>query len=123
MARTEIPHSDLVANGDLADPAGTTLNAGPTNGHFINRAEPEKTVLRITTNAAGGGDITLAAGDNPPALASGQGSTAFTVAESSTVWLGPFESGRYLQNDGQLLIDVAAGAAGTITAFRVPRNT
>lgn len=120
MARTAVPYSDLVPNGELDDPAGTTLNDGASNGHTISSAEPELTVLRIV--ATTGGDITIVAGDYPPALASGQGDFVHTVGVE-TVWLGPFESGRFLQNDGTLLIDVEASTAGTITAFKVPRNT
>lgn len=120
MARTEITYSDWVPNGELDDPAGIALNAGAGNGHFIDVAEPEKTVIRVVASA--GGDITVVAGDYPPAIASGQGNFVHAVG-IETVWLGPFESGRFLQGDGQLLIDVEAGATGTITAFKMPRNT
>lgn len=123
MARTEVEYSDLVANSDLDDPSGTALNDGEGEGHFIAAAEPEKTVLRVTTAAGGGGDIIVVAGDHPPALAAGQGDLVVAVSAESTAWLGPFESGRFIQNDGQLLIDVESGGDGTITAFRVPRDT
>lgn len=123
MARTEVSYSNLTANSSLDDPGGTSLNAGDGNGHFVADAEPEETVLRVVTTADNGGDVTVAAGSSPPALAAGQGGATFTIGGASTVWLGPFESGRFLQSDGRLHIDVASGVAGTITAFHVPRDT
>lgn len=120
MARTAVAYSDLTPNADTDDPAGTALNAGASNGHVINDAFPELTVLRVEASA--GGDITIKAGDYPPALAAGQGDLVVAVG-IETRWIGPFESGRFIRSDGTMLIDVETGAAGTITAFRVPRNT
>lgn len=121
MARTAVPYSALVANGNLADPAGTNLDA--TNDHVINAAEPERTLLRVTNTHGSDHAITIKAGDYPPALASGQGDKAVTVAATTGVqWIGPLESGRFLQNDGTMHIDVEASHAGTITAFRLPRG-
>lgn len=123
MARTELEYDDFVANSELADPAGSAINDGAGEGHFIEAAEPEKTLLRVVTAAGGGGDITVVAGDYPPALASGQGDLVVTLGAEETNWLGPFESGRFMRGDGRLHIDFESGADGTITAFRVPRNT
>lgn len=123
MARTAVPYSSLLPNADLADPAGTATNAGTGNGHSIARAVPELTLLRVVAGSTGG-NVTIKAGANPPAIAAGQGDLVVAVANSATRWLGPFESGRFLQADGSLLVDIATGfVAGTITAFRVPRNT
>lgn len=129
MARTAVAYSSLVPNGDMADPAGTATNAGTGNGHVIpaagpnGRAVPELTVLRVVAGATGG-NVTVKAGTNPPALAAGQGDLVVAVANSATRWIGPFESGRFLQSDGTILVDIATGfVAGTITAFKVPRNT
>lgn len=129
MARTAVAYSNLLPNADIADPAGTALNPGAGNGHTIPtagpnaKAVPELTLLRVTVGATGG-DITVLAGDNPPALASGLGNLVVNVAANTTRWIGPFESGRFLQNDGTLLVDVASAVVpGTITAFKVPRNT
>jgi hypothetical protein len=123
MARTPVPYSNLLANDDIADPAGTALNPGAGNGHSIAASVPEQTVLRVVSTAASEIDITVLAGDKPPALAAGQGNLVIPVAAGATRWIGPVESGRFLQNDGTLLIDVETGATGTITAFKVPRYT
>lgn len=123
MARTAVPYSNLVPNASLADPAGTATNAGTGNGHSIAAAFPELTLLRVVAGATGG-NVTVKAGTLPLAIASGQGDLVVAVANSATAWIGPFESGRFLQNDGSLLVDIATGfVAGTITAFKVPRNT
>ncbi|MEU1805843.1 hypothetical protein [Streptomyces sp. NPDC019937] len=129
MARTAVAYSNLIPNGNLADPAGTATNAGAGNGHVIPATQPgadalpELTILRVTAGATGG-NVTVKAGTNPPAIAAGQGDLVVAVANSATQWIGPFESGRFLQNDGSMLVDIATGfVAGTITAFRVPRNT
>ncbi|MFI2431983.1 hypothetical protein [Streptomyces sp. NPDC018693] len=122
MATTAVPYSDLVANGNLAQPAGTTLVVAPTNNMQISDALPEQTVLRVV-NTGVEQDITIKAGDNPPALAAGQGDLVVTVAATTGVqFIGPFESGRFLQSDGSMLIE-AETVDGTITAFKVPRYT
>ena len=118
-ARTAVPYSLLVANSSLADPAGTALDA--TNDHVISAAKPEQTVLRVTNTHGSDHVITIKAGDNPPAWAAGLGDLTVTVAATSGVqWIGPFESGRFLQNDGTMHVDVVTDHTGTITAFLVP---
>jgi hypothetical protein len=120
MARTAVAYSSLVGNSSLADPAGTT--ADPTNGHTIAASEPERTLLRIKNTDTGAHNVTIKAGTYPPALASVQGDLIVSCPASSTIWLGPFESGRFIQKDGSLNVDLAAGTAGTVTAFLVPRS-
>lgn len=120
MARAAIAYDDLVPNGSLADPAGTALVAGAGNGGQISSAKPELTVLRVVC-AATGGTITLLAGTYPPALASGQGDYGEAILANATEFLGPFESGRFLQSDGSLIFET--DQVMTVTAFLVPRNT
>lgn len=120
MARTAVPYSALTGNGSTADPAGTTADA--TNGHTIAASEPERTLLRIKNTDTNPHNATIKAGTYPPALASVQGDLVVAVAASTTVWVGPFESGRFIQKDGSLNVDLATGLAGTVTAFLVPRS-
>jgi hypothetical protein len=122
MARTAVPYSNLVANSNLTDPAGTTIDQA--NGMYIAAARPELTLLRVANTNGSNRVVTIKAGPNPPALAAGQGDLAVTVAATTGVqWIGPFESGRFIQSDGTINIDFAASFAGTITAFKVPRGT
>ncbi|MFJ2209334.1 hypothetical protein [Streptomyces microflavus] len=123
MARTAVPYSSLLPNADIADPAGTATNAGVGNGHTIAKALPELTVLRVVAGSTGG-NVTIKAGQNPPAIAAAMGDLVVAVGNNATRWIGPFESGRFIQADGSLLVDIANGfVAGTITAFKIPRNT
>ncbi len=123
MATTQLTYSALVPNGNLLQPAGTTLVAAPTNNMQLAGARPELTVLRVSnTDDDTALTLTVKAGDNPPALAAGQGDLAVTVAFGTVQLIGPFESGRFLQSDGSMMIE-SSTTTGTITALRVPRNT
>lgn len=120
MARDAVAYSDLVPNGVLADPSGTALTSGDANGGQIADAVPELTVLRVVCGATGG-DFVVLAGDNPPALAAGQGDRTETFTANEVNFVGPFESGRFVQSDGSM--EFTCTQAMTVTALRVPRNT
>jgi hypothetical protein len=129
MARTAVPYSNLVPNGELADPAGTAVTSGAGNGGQIpdvspnrRQAVPELTILRVANASGSTGTVTVKAGAYPPGVASGQGDfTTTNVLTATSRWIGPFESGRFLQADGSLIVETSQ--AMTITAFKVPRNT
>ncbi|MFJ4987901.1 hypothetical protein ACIP9H_29370 [Streptomyces sp. NPDC088732] len=121
MARTSVPYSNLVPNSSLADPAGTAVTSGAGNGGQVANAFAELTLLRVSNASGGSGTATVLAGSQPLAIASGQGNLAVTVANSATQWIGPVESGRFLQNDGSLIVETSV--AMTVTAFKIPRNT
>ncbi|QFR00723.1 hypothetical protein F9278_36200 [Streptomyces phaeolivaceus] len=122
MATTDVAYSNLVANGNLVQPAGTTLVAAPTNNMRIVKAVPEYTVLRVSnTDDDTALTLTVKAGDNPPALAAGQGDLAVSIAFGTVRFIGPFESGRFIQSDGSMLIE-STTTTGTITALRIPRS-
>ncbi|MCZ4605369.1 hypothetical protein O3S80_16760 [Streptomyces sp. Lzd4kr] len=122
MATTDVPYSNLVANGNLVQPAGTTLVAAPTNNMRIVDAVPEYTVLRVSnTDDDTALTLTVKAGDNPPALAAGQGDLAVSIAFGTVRFIGPFESGRFIQSDGSMMIE-SSTTTGTITALRIPRS-
>lgn len=120
MARTAVTYTTVPGNTGLAQPAGVAVDVA--NGHVIENAECERTLLRVTNTAGTDKVVTIKAGDYPPALAAGLGDLAVTVAATSGVqFIGPFESGRFLQNDGSLHIDLATGHTGTITALKLPK--
>lgn len=123
MATTQISYTEPTPNGAGATLDAETLVAAPTDNMQIQNAEPEQTILVVTNTDGGGGtvDITVKAGPNPPALAGGQGDLVETVADGDTVYIGPFESGRFLQSDGSLLIESDA-TTGTIGALFVSRK-
>lgn len=130
MARAALAYSVTVPNGALADPAGTATVAGAGNGLQIPsvpsagavvKSLPELTILRVSNASGGSGTVTLKAGVQPLAIASGLGDLTATVANSATSWLGPFESGRFIQNDGSMIIE--SSVVMTVTAFQIKRNT
>lgn len=126
MARTAITPRALVANGSLDSVTGpTTIDSTlVTNGVVINSAEPERLILRVANTEGSTNVVTVRKGDNPPALAAGQGDLAVTVAATSGIrYLGPFESGKYLQGDGTMEVDFETGMTGTIDVLLLPRAT
>jgi hypothetical protein len=126
MARTAVPYSNLVANGELADPAGTAVTSGAGNGAQIpdvspNRRQsvPELTLIRLANASGSTGTATVLAGTNPPGMAAGQGNfTTTNILTATSRWIGPFESGRFLQSDGSIIVETTQ--AMTVTAFRIP---
>lgn len=125
MARTAAPYNTLIANGNLVDPAGVSSVAGAGNGVQVpattgGGSSPELTVLRVANASGGSGTISVLPGALPLAIASGQGALVVTVANTTTQWVGPFESGRFIQNDGSLIAETSV--AMTVTAFKVPRR-
>lgn len=121
MPRTAVAYSNLVPNGALADPAGTALSSGAGNGGQVANSFAELTLFRVSNASGGSGTATLLAGAQPAAIASGQGNLAVTVANGAVQWIGPVESGRFVQSDGSLIVETSV--AMTLTAFKIPRNT
>jgi hypothetical protein len=120
MARTAIPVTDLTTVSSLADPAGTT--ADPTNGHTVTGVRSEVLLFRVSNTTAGSLNATLRAGTQPLAPSSGVGDLVVAVGATSTKWITPAESARFIQSDGSVSLDLQAGFAGTVTAFRVNRR-
>ncbi|MDQ3578183.1 MAG: hypothetical protein M3443_11410 [Actinomycetota bacterium] len=120
MARTNVPKSLWVGNSNLADPAGTALD--PTNDHVIAAAPSDRLMLRVTNTHSSAHPVVVKAGAYPPAIASGQGDLSVSVAATTGVqWIGPLESGRFIQADGSIYVDIEAAHAGTVTAFVMPK--
>lgn len=130
MARAALAYSNLVPNSNLVDPAGVATVAGAGNGlqvpsvptpPAVVTSKPELTLLRVSNASGGSGTVTVKAGALPLDAAAGLGDLVVTVANSATQWLGPFESGRFVQNDGSLIVE--SSVVMTVTAIKVPRNT
>lgn len=128
MAKVALAYNNLISNGNLVDPSGTASVAGAGNGFSVpdispNRRQslPEFTLLRVSNASGGSGTVSVLAGTNPPNVAAGQGALTVTVANSTTQWVGPFESNRFIQADGSLQIE--SSVVMTVTAFRVPATS
>lgn len=133
MARTNLPLTTLVPNSGIAVPAGTTIDqsngmniqipantipAAPDTDNLVlvvaNSVAAPKTVI---VRAGAGGGVTPGA-----AFRAGLGDLTVTVAASSSAYVGPLESARFLQLDGSLNVDFGASAAGTIIALIMPER-
>lgn len=126
MARTAITPRALVANGNLTGAAGsTTIDATlVSNGATVARAKPELMLIRVTNTEGSTNTVTIKAGDSPPALAAGLGDLVVTVAATTGVqYIGPVESGRFIQDDGSISIDFESGMTGAIDILTFPRGT
>lgn len=116
MARTNIPLSAFVANGSLANPAGTAGDA--VNGHNITGTKLEKLIIRVVNGGGGAINAIVRAGVAPPALEAGQGDLTVAVGAGATAYIGPFTSGRFMQKDGSLNLDLSGATSVTVTAFQ-----
>lgn len=129
MPRTAVVPRALVPNGNLIGTTGaTTIDATlVTNGVVVDSAKPELMLIRVTNTEGSTNTVTIKAGDNPPAIAAGLGDLVVTVAATSGVqYIGPFESGRFIQGGadmGDLHIDFETGMTGAIDILTFPRNT
>jgi hypothetical protein len=109
--------SEAFATAEVAD----TLDK--TNDHRILDGESAgKMILIFHVSAATASDtITLVAGTDDPAFRSGLGDLVYTCAGGAVeVVIGPIETARYIQSNGEIHIDLAgATIAGTVEAFQV----
>lgn len=125
MARTEIVPTKLVPNSSVALPAGV---AGQADGHFISTdtrtgvrdtVRTDDVVLHVTV-ANATTNVTVKAGQDPVAIAAALGDLVTACPVGTTV-IGPFESGRFLRNDGRIHIDYATPANVNIKVLAHPR--
>lgn len=124
MARTAVTINTVTQNTALSNPTETAIDA--TNSHVLSPGSTplEEIFLRIVNTTASTKTVTVKAGVNPPALAAGQGDLVVSLTAGNVtpqVAIVQLESGRFLQSDGTVNVDIAASTTGTITAFRVAR--
>jgi hypothetical protein len=129
---TAITLTDCVANGAVAQPAANVLDTG-TAAVTLPLAAGGKTdriILEVKNTAAAALKVELLAGDNPPAQRAGIGDAILVAAaaQNAVNIFGPFESGRFIQNDatskGRLDVKFtpASGTIGVeIRAYRLPK--
>lgn len=126
---TAITVRDLVANGSLADPTGDALDTGTIAVKLpcLLAGKTGRVVFRVTNTAVANLTVTAEAGDDPPAGRQGIGAfTSGNIAQNAVLWLGPFESARFVQQDGtagrlDLTFTPASGTiACSVQCFRLP---
>ena len=108
----------LSPNAGTAAPSQTA--SGSTNIVSTASTPLEEIVIKAVVTTATT-NVTVKAGDHPPALSAGQGDLV-VAATVGTHYIGPFTSARFLQSDGTLNVDVATAANVTLAALRLPRT-
>ena len=116
---------DLVANDELADPTPDALDTGsaPVTLPCALGGVTDRVIYRVKNLAAADLLVTVESGDNPPAMRAPLGDYASTaLAQNAIRWLGPFESGRFVDEDGDMNLTFTPGATinAQVTAFRLP---
>jgi hypothetical protein len=86
----------------------------------------DRLILEIINTAGAALTVTIKAGDNPPSPLAADLAVALAATGGGTAKriIGPFESARFLQDDGTVLVNFLAASstpAGTIRAYRLPK--
>jgi hypothetical protein len=117
MPRTSVALTALTLNDGVV--SGATA-VDPTNGHTIPvGGETSNIVLEVNNTAGASKNVTIKAGNNPPALRSGIGDKVIAVT-NGTRKLITVESARFVQADGAIYVDLEAAITGTIAAYQIP---
>lgn len=122
MATTALTPTVLTVNASAAEPTGTATVAGAGNGLVIANASPEQTIFRVVGTNAGNAIVKAGGyiGADPGAISAGQGDLTVAIGSGSVVEIGPFESARFQQKDGSLILE--SSAVLTVQAFKVNRH-
>jgi hypothetical protein len=122
MARTAVTPVAVAANaGTDVKSATVSVALDPTNGHSIaTNGRTGRYLIHVKNTAAGAKNITVLAGDNPPAWMAGVGNLVVAVALTSGEQMIVVEAARFAQSDGAIHVDVEAATTGTIAVYQVP---
>lgn len=114
MARTAVTPRALARGASVLQDAGVSLD--PTNGHVIAgpSVSGQAVLLDIDSTFGGAKTFTIKAGAWPGS----QDKVVSLNATRATIML----TSDYAQADGSFLVDVAAGATGTIRAATIPHH-
>lgn len=122
MAVTAVTLTELTLNEASADlpAAGWTAIATGADGFSLDMSGVGAPVVLGFLDGGAADNITITAGDRPPAQLQGQGNLTITMAASDVKYI-TLESGRFEQNDSTIKGTVAANATKMI-AFLLPVN-
>ena len=122
MAVTAVTLTELTLNEASADlpAAGWTAIATGADGFSLAMSGVGAPVVLGFLDGGAADNITITAGDRPPAQLQGQGNLTITMAASDVKYI-TLESGRFEQNDSTIKGTIAADATKMI-AFLLPVN-
>ena len=123
MAVTSVTLTELTLNtasADLPIASWTAISNG-SDGFSLDMTGVGSPVLIGFSDGGGGADdVTITAGDRPPAQVQGQGNLAITMAANDVKYV-TVESGRFEQNDSTIK-GISAGNNTKMIAFLLPVN-
>ena len=123
MAVTAVTLTALTLNearADLPVAAWTAIATGADGFSLDVTGVGSPVLLGFIDSAGGANNVTITAGDRPPAQVQGQGNLAITMAANDVKYV-TLESGRFEQNDSTIKGTIAADATKMI-AFLLPVN-
>lgn len=120
MARTVMTSVKLVRNGNILKAAGTAIDQA--NGMVINKWKAKKVAFEVANTAGSALGVIFRTGSYPVASTQAQGDLTVVVTNATTQLIGPLDSAKFVQNNGDLNIDFAAGFTGTIIAYEYPHS-
>lgn len=116
----------LSANSAVNQPAVQTLDTDGTIPIAVGGAM-DRLILEVINAAAAAVTFKVLAGDNPPSPLAADLSVALAATGTATDKriIGPFESARFMQDDGSVNVSVLAASSTpnvTIRAYRLPKT-
>lgn len=124
---TSITVNALAEGGNIAVPTADVLDTGSvavTLAAAVGGVS-DRVIFRVKNTAAANLVVSVLAGDKPPAERAGLGALiTANIAQNAERILGPFESARYIQNDGSLSVTFtpASGTIGaTVICYKLPK--
>ena len=117
MGRDALTPVEIKNNLGTSKGAGVAINT--TNGAYIKAGYGPKVLLIVNNSFAGEKDVTVKAGDNPPAFRTDLGDLVEPLAQNETA-IFVLESARFMQSDGTINIDYEADMTGTAWAVYLP---
>jgi|SRR5579885_465270 len=134
MARTNLPITNIAANGIVLNSGGTAIDqANGMNIALTSTGIPvvgsaDRLLIYVQNTAAATKTVTIRAGVGGGATAgaafrSGLGDlvTGNLSATTGTAFIGALDISRFAQLDGSINIDFSAGTTGTIWALLLQR--
>jgi hypothetical protein len=112
--------TDLSYDGNISAPAAASIDTDGTVPVAAGGKGTERLILIVANTDDAAVTVAVKAGDF---LAAGLGDLSQSIAAGATRIFGPFESARYLQDDGNLNVSFAAASgspACSVTAYRLP---
>jgi hypothetical protein len=117
MSDTAVATLDLNGDNDYVIDTGVGTAIVHANTHVITpTGRLEDGILMVQNTFNGAKNVTVLAGDDPPAFSMGQGNLVVKVADGdasyAAVAIKNLESARFLQNNGTLRVTVETAMTG-----------